>query len=48
MVFGEVSHAIPEARGYGWDIQEAQFDWDMFHGKLDVELTGLKMFIAGF
>ena len=48
MVFAsEVSHAIPEARGYGWDIQEAQFDWDMFHGKLDVELDRLENVYRG-
>ncbi len=43
MVFAsEVSHAIPEARCYGWDINEARFDWDIFHGKLDAELDRLE------
>ena len=42
MVFAsEVSQAIPEARGYGWDIDKIRFNWDMFHSKLDIELDRL-------
>ena len=48
MVFAsEVSHAIPEARGFGWDIDEASFDWDMFHRKLDTELDRLENVYRG-
>ena len=48
MVFAsEVSHAIVEARGYGWDIDEAWFNWDLFHGKLDTELNRLENVYRG-
>ncbi len=43
MVFAsEVSHALPEARGYGWEIDQVRFNWKLFHGKLNEELNRLE------
>ena len=43
MVFAsEVSHVIPEARAYGWKIDEVHFNWRLFHRKLDEELNRLE------
>ena len=48
MVFAsEVSHAIPEARGYGWDIDEAKFNWKIFQSKLNTELDRLENVYRG-
>ena len=43
MVFAsEVSHALPEARAFGWEINECRFDWVRFHGTLNEELNRLE------
>ena len=43
MVFAsDTSHFVPEARGYGWDIEEPSFNWSRFHDKLDLELDRLE------
>ena len=33
---------MPEARAYGWDIQDGSFEWPAFHDKLEAELDRLE------
>ncbi len=43
MVFAAgVPDALEEARGYGWDIGAARFDWQRFRGQLAAELDRLE------
>lgn len=43
MVFASTFREIPaEARAYGWDIPDGQFDWMAFREKLDAELNRLE------
>ncbi|WP_212524459.1 glutathione-disulfide reductase [Actibacterium sp. MT2.3-13A] len=43
MVFASgYSGAFEDARAYGWGVQAGGFDWDIFKGKLEAELTRLE------
>lgn len=43
MVFASSFREFPsEAREYGWDIADGQFDWSVFRGKLHAELDRLE------
>lgn len=43
MVFASTFRELPvEARAYGWDIADGQFDWTAFRGKLHAELDRLE------
>ncbi|MBM1219573.1 FAD-dependent oxidoreductase [Ponticoccus sp. SC2-23] len=33
---------MPEARAYGWELEDGQFEWPRFHEKLEVELDRLE------
>ena len=38
----EYSHAVDEARAYGWNLQHGPFDWQTFKGHLNAELDRLE------
>ncbi|PWE32048.1 glutathione-disulfide reductase [Maritimibacter sp. 55A14] len=43
MVFASgFSHAFEDARGFGWDVAEAAFDWPAFRAKKDAEIARLE------
>ncbi len=43
MVFAsEYREAFDQARAYGWDVQDSEFNWDAFRGKLHKELDRLE------
>ena len=43
MVFASsYSEAFDDARAYGWDVQNGDFNWPQFRGKLDAELDRLE------
>ncbi|WP_281972308.1 glutathione-disulfide reductase [Ruegeria faecimaris] len=43
MVFAsEFSGMVEDAQAYGWDVKPGAFDWDLFRGKLHVELDRLE------
>jgi glutathione reductase (NADPH) len=39
--------AVGEARAYGWDVTLGGFDWTLFRGKLEAELTRLEAAYRG-
>ncbi|MFK7764694.1 MAG: glutathione-disulfide reductase [Roseobacter sp.] len=43
MVFASEFSGVPEtAAGYGWEMAEGRFDWDVFRARLNVELDRLE------
>jgi len=43
MVFASEYHEMfADARAYGWDVEDGQFDWTRFRGKLHAELDRLE------
>ena len=43
MVFASSApDAVAEARAYGWDARPGRFDWPVFRGRLEAELTRLE------
>src|SRR5512137_34218 len=42
LVYGaEFAHSIAEARGYGWSVENASFDWPTLRDKVQQEVTRL-------